>query len=322
MTDKSQYAKELNKPFNSKFSRRPVISRDIDEIWAIDIADFSYYKDFNDGYIFALCVIDVFSKFAWVTPLKTKSAQEVNKAFKDIIKYSKRKPKFVWVDQGTEFYNKIFEQTLKSQNIQMYSTFGEHKASVVERFIRTLKDWIYRHFITQTTVDWVEYIPELMNIYNNKHKHSSIKMTPEKASKPENKEVVFNNLYSKYYNQMVTTDNTKTKFDIGNLVRIARTKGTFEKGFDYKWSKEIFKIHEVLPTLPTTYKLVDMNNEPIEGSFYNNELQLTKVPNLKFIESVVKSKTVRGKRQYLVKYAGWDNQFNEWITQEQYEKLS
>ena len=94
---------------------------------------------FNKGYRFLLCVIDIFSKYAWVVPLKDKKGMSIVNAFQNILKQSARKPNKIWVDKGSEFYNSHFKKWLKDNNIEMYSTHNEGTSVIAERFIRTIK---------------------------------------------------------------------------------------------------------------------------------------------------------------------------------------
>ena len=87
----------------------------------------------------------MFSKYAWFLPIKDKKGTSVVNAFKKILSDSKRKPNKIWVDQGSEFYNKSFKDFLKINNIKMYSTYNEGKSVVAERLIRTLKNKIFKH---------------------------------------------------------------------------------------------------------------------------------------------------------------------------------
>ena len=100
---------------------------------------------FNKGFRFLLCVIDIFSKYAWVIPLKDKKGISIVNAFQELLLNSKRKPNKIWVDKGSEFYNNSFKKWLRDNNIEMYSTHNEGKSVVAERFIRTLKNKIYKH---------------------------------------------------------------------------------------------------------------------------------------------------------------------------------
>ena len=94
---------------------------------------------YNKGVRFLLCVIDIFSKHAWVVPLKDKKGVSIVNAFQNIFKKSNRKPNKIWVDKGSEFYNSSFKKWLHDNDIVMYSTQNEGKSVATERFIRTLK---------------------------------------------------------------------------------------------------------------------------------------------------------------------------------------
>ena len=128
----------LHKPIRHRFRRNRVIVGGIDEQWQMDLADMQSMQKFNDCYRYLLVCIDVFSKYAWVVPLKNRKGLSLVDAFKTIL-ISGRKPEKIITDQGTEFFNKHFKALLKDENIELYNTYNETKASVVERLIRTLK---------------------------------------------------------------------------------------------------------------------------------------------------------------------------------------
>ena len=100
---------------------------------------------YNKEIRYLLCVIDIFSKYAWVVPLKDKKEFTIVNVFQSILNSSKRKSKKIWIDQGSEFYNSSFKKWLKENHIEMYSTHNEAKSVIAERLIRTLKDKIYKH---------------------------------------------------------------------------------------------------------------------------------------------------------------------------------
>ena len=133
-------ANELHKPVIKKFGKCKVYSSFKDNIWGVDLADMQLLSKQNKGIKYLLCVIDLFSKYAFVVPLKDKKRASVVKGFEKIINESGRRPNKIWVDQGSEFYNKTFKNWLISEGIEMYSTHNEGKSVVAERFIRTLKN--------------------------------------------------------------------------------------------------------------------------------------------------------------------------------------
>ena len=130
-------AEELHKPVIKKFNKRNVYSQFKDNIWGLDLADTKLLSKQNKGIKYLLCAIDLFSKYAFVVPLKDKKGISIVNAFNKIIKQPNRKPNKIWVDQGGEFYNHVFKRWLSNNDIIMYSTFNEGKSVVAERFIRT-----------------------------------------------------------------------------------------------------------------------------------------------------------------------------------------
>ena len=140
-----QLANELHKPIIRKFLKRKVYSSFIDKIWGADLADMQLLSKFNKGFRFFLCAIDIFSKFAWVIPLKDKKGVSIVNEFQKILDDSKRKPNKIWVDKGSEFYNNSFKRWLQDNDITMYSTNNETKSVIAERFIWTLKNKICKY---------------------------------------------------------------------------------------------------------------------------------------------------------------------------------
>ena len=138
-------ADELHKPVIKKFNKRKVYSQFKDNVWRVDLADMQSLSRKNKGIKYLLCAIGLFSKYVFVIPLKDKKGISIVNAFNKIIKQSNRKANKIWVDQGGEFYNNVFEKWLSDNNIIMYSTYNEGKSVVAERFIRTLKNKLYKH---------------------------------------------------------------------------------------------------------------------------------------------------------------------------------
>ena len=130
---------------------------------------------YNKGIRFLLCVIDIFSKYAWVVPLKDEGVSIVA-AFQCILKQSNRKPNKIWVDKGSEFYNASFKKWLRD-NIVMYSTNNERKSVVAERFIRMLKSKIYKYMTSISKNVYINKLDDIVDEYNSTY-HTTIKMKP------------------------------------------------------------------------------------------------------------------------------------------------
>ena len=116
-----------------------------DNIWGADLVYMQLLSRYNKGIRFFLCVIDIFSKYAWIVPLKDKKGVSIVAAFQSILKQSNRKPIKIWLDKDSEFYNASFKKWLQDNDIVMYSTHNEGKFVVAERFIRTLKNKVYKY---------------------------------------------------------------------------------------------------------------------------------------------------------------------------------
>ena len=204
----------------------------------------------------------------------------------------------MWVDKGKEFYNKYVKDL-----IELYSTENEEKSSVVERWIMTMKEKMWKYFSANSTNVYINVLPDLIREYKNT-RHSSIKMTPTKACKKENELRVWRNLYPNH----LDIKDIKPKFSVGDKVRISKKKKTFEKGYTTRWTEKIFTIIEVKRTSPVTYGIADLNGEEITGTFYEPELQKTS-QELSRIEKVIK----REKKKSLVKWKGYSNDINSWV---------
>jgi len=251
-----------------------------------------------------LTVIDIFSKYGWMIPLKNKTGTEVVSALQKLFK--ERKPQNLWVDKGKEFYNKRVQQL-----VDLYSTENEKISSVVERWNRTMKDKKFKYFSANSTKKYIDILDAFVNSYNNTV-HSSIKMTPTEDSKRENENEVWKNLYSDYN----PIERKTPKFSIDDNVRITKKKGIFEKGYTPRWTEEVFTVSEVHYTDPITYKLKDLNGEEIKGSFYEQELQKTAQKMFR-IEKVIRRKGDKS----LVKWLGYKDEFNSWVDNEDLVKL-
>jgi hypothetical protein len=297
---------EIHKPARRNFPRRKVIVNNVNDIWSADLVDMGAWKDKNDGNPMMITVIDCYSRYAWALPIADKKGKTILDAFQKIEKDAGEAPKKLWTDKGSEFYNKDVKTWLTKHKIELYSTYSESKAVVVERFNRTLKERMYKFFDKNNTRRWIDELPKLIVEYNDS-KHKGLG-----GNKPID---VYNDDVKKNEQQVSETNKKKPKFSINDHVRISRVKKTFEKGFDANWSREIFKIVKVKETLPYTYALEDMLGEKIEGTFYEQELQKTKQKDVHLVEKVIRTKGKARDKQVLVKWLGLPEKFNSWISE-------
>ena len=201
----------------------------------------------------------MYSKYVFVVPLKDKKEISIANTFNKIIKQSNRKRNKIRVDQGSEFYNRDFKKWLSDNDVEMYSTFNEGKSVVAERFIRTLKNKLYKHMTATGKNVYYDVLDNVVSKYNNT-KHSTIKMKPIDVK--NNKRV-----YIDEHNEK------DSRFKVGDRVRISKFKNIFAKGYTPNWSQEIFIVDKINDTVPYTYNIEYLNGEKIVGSFYDKELQ-------------------------------------------------
>ncbi len=307
-----QYVYSLHKPYKKPKLFRKTMVVSIDDQWQADLVEMRELSGSNEGYNYLLCTIDCFSKFVWCGPLKTKTGPEVKAAFESI--FSKgRVPDKLQFDEGKEFYNKLVESLLKDRGIEFFSTHAGQKASIVERFNRTLKSRMWKYFTANETRKWIDIVQNLVEDYNNTY-HQTIKMTPVEASKPENSSVVWHNIYGAYLAEKYGPP----KYKVGQTVRISKYKSVFDKGYLPNFTEEFFKIKEVKIGRPIVYVLEDLKGDDVQGIFYEDELgPYTETDETTYkVEKVLGKKTVKGKKFVLVKYKGWPDKFNDWLPAE------
>ena len=307
---KEQDTYTLHKPIRRKFKRHRTRVTDMDEQWQLDLADVSKLKKDNDGYTFLLCAIDVLSKYAWVIPIRQKTGKEMIRALQKIFKEGRR-PVRIQSDQGKEFTNRELRQTFKS--IHFFTTRNaETKASIVERFQRTLKARMWRYFTKHKTRRYVDVLPDLVHNYNNTY-HRSIQRAPAQVN-ARNVLKVWKTLYGK-----PGKPETSPKFQVGDRVRISKAKRTFEKGYLPNWTTELFTISRKVPGR-NAYRIEDDHGEELEGTFYPQELQrVVKTDDVYEVEEVLAYKKRRmGKKiipEVKVRWKGYPPSFDSWIPQ-------
>ena len=200
-----------------KFKRRKVYSTFRSNIWGVDLADMQSLTKYNKGSKYLLCAIDIFSKYAWVVALNDKKRISIVNAFQKIISEG-RKPNKMWFDQGGEFQIKLFKRFLRINNIEMYQTFNKEKSVVDERFIRTLKNKIFKHMTAISRNIYFHLLDDIVKKCNNTV-HRTIKMKPIDVT---------SNSYAQYNEDSNEKD---PKLKVGHHVRITKYKNIFANGY-------------------------------------------------------------------------------------------
>lgn len=301
---KATIVDEIHRQSRKNFIRRHVLQKGINDTLQVDLVEMLPYAKINGGMKYILTCVDIFSKVAYARPLKNKTATETANAMESILQQIGEPPKNIQSDQGKEFYGKPFQQLMKSYKINHYSTYTHLKASIVERFNRTFKSWMYKYLHYHGSYKWTDLLEKLLNKYNN-HFHRTIKMSPNQVNATTEK-LLLNSIYN--YSHV----KQKPKYSVGDKVRISKYKNVFSKSYEGNFTAEIFTIYKVQPTSPITYLLKDFEDNLISGAFYEPELQKTKEPDVFLIEKILKRKP--GKMY--VKWEGYPESKNSWISSE------
>lgn len=308
----------IHRKVKKTFPRRKIIVQRPFEQLQADLAEVNKMDpQHNNNTRYLLTVVDVMSKYAWVIPLKDKKATTVLEALKPIILESH--PEKLQTDKGSEFFNSTVQKFLKSENVKLFATESDQKASVVERFNRTLKNILFRYMDAKKTDRYIDILQDVVDNYNNT-KHSTIGVTPVEALEPENTFKVYANYYKKEFKRKKSSNNLK----MGDIVRLSAAKRVFDKeSLNGNWTIELFRITKVNETNPITYGIEDLQGEEVMGAYYDSELQ--KVPKSLLdepaeIEKVIRTRTYKGKKQSFVKYRGYPDKFNAWVDSSELEQ--
>lgn len=250
----------------NKFRRRTVTSPGIDYLWQADIVFLPKYVRENDGNSCLLTVVDVFSKYGFAIPMPSKKSSDVIQAFDSILNSSNRKPKKLECDLGTEFWSAAFQKYVKSKDIHIYNNYSDFGACLVERFNRTICTKISRYLTLIGRKRYIDKLPQILQSYNNTP-HSRTKIAPCKVNKYNEMDI-----WLESHKLLYTKKCAKPLFNLYDRVRIDKTKGIFEKGYWPSFTTELFEICEVIPSIPVTYRIKDMNGEQISGIFYAQDL--------------------------------------------------
>lgn len=323
-----------HRPLKKRFVRRPTVTSGPNVQWQMDIIVLPRkWTAGAGGYNMVLTAIDIFSKKTYARALKTKGGVEVTAALNDILGSipEVNVPKKIQTDKGREFLNRNVRGLLAQHNIEMFTTEQEDmKASLIERFNRTLRQYIHRYDFAMKQGDgpvpqWHEVLPKLVDSYNSTL-HSALDMTPNEVE-DSNAHIIRDKLYegtgryAPHFVKAYQLDRKKMKlpkFKAGDLVRLSMQENIFTRGFTPNYSGEIFTVHKVnTDTYPFTYVLKDQGDkkggvEIIKGEAYEAQLQkVTSIPDVlkvQILETDLKGKRVK------VHWVDWPDIYDRWIS--------
>lgn len=312
----------LHYPARRNFLRNRVIASSPGELGQADLVDMQMYADHNDGYKFLLTFIDVFSKVAFAVPLKSRSADSVKHGFESI--FDQYRPYMIQTDRGTEFTNAVIKQFMKRSGINHYFAYNQDvKCSVVERFNRTLKSRMFKYFTANGTRRWVDVVESLIQAYNNSY-HRSIKMKPNEVT-GDTTARVFQNLYGFASERQVLEQNPRepTKFNVGDHVRIKYHVEPMEKAYYPNYGDVVYQVSAVVRRYPKpVYQVKDGQGSILHRKLYAEDLQPVSKDTRYRIESIIKRRTRRGRREVLVKWLNYNSSYNSWIPESAVKDVS
>lgn len=294
------------------------------EVFQMDLADLSGISRQNEGVKFLLCIIDSATRFAWCLPLKNKSASVVCEKFEEFLSSLDSKPKRVHSDLGSEFLSAQFQDILKKNAIKQSFPQTSIHAPTVERFIRTLKNLIFKLMQSKKTNKYITELPDIMNIYNRRV-HSSLKtLSPLEAEKKENRSKLIAALMENYEKNFIRSKKkaSNTSISVGSSVRILKDKTPFQKGYRGQYSEETFVVAEKkenlhLPLFVLRKKGEDgAVGETLKYKFYEDELQSVEADFCKSDvpkHEVVERRTRRGIKESFVRWTNFRKKYDGWI---------
>ena len=284
-----------------------------------DLIDISSLKKDNDDITFLLMIIDIFTRKAWVMPLKRKTALETRDAFASWIRdmeESGHHPKSILTDSGKEFLNNQIQLLMQSHNIRMDQAKNINKASIVERANKSIQILIYKYLTDRGETRYLDVLQEIMETYNNRRHRSLNGMSPNEADDPDNEEIV-RSIHMKKYAKINAHRTKVPKLKKGDTVRIktyATAPSSARRSYLQQFHGELFKVVKVNRRMPIVmYELMSMNTEEnIQGGFYANELMRITGDTFK-IEKVLRKRKRGRKVEYLVRWKFFDSRWDSWV---------
>ena len=322
----NNFAYSLNRPVKKVKKRPKVIVAGLDDQFDADLADMkdAVYSDANKKVKYLLVVIDIFSRFLWIKPLRDKEAKTVVKAFSEIFASSKRKPRRIRTDRGKEFTSEVTKNFFEREKIHQMFTSNEVQANYAERVIKTVKSKIFRYMTSRNTFKYLEMLPKFVESYNNTW-HHGIRAKPVDVNEKNEKRLWWQMYWpeenvkeKKIHQKRKSKRKINFKFEIGDQVRISVTRKAFDREYDQRWTGEVFIVKSRFMregNIPM-YKINDYGGSPMTGSYYENEMQKispVSKEDLFVISEILDSKIEDNVKYVKVSYRYWPAKYNRWI---------
>ena len=311
-----------------KFKRPKVIVPTKQYLWDSDTINYGTFENENDGFKYIAVFIDILSHYLYTVPLKSLKSRDMVEALKKVL--PEGKPSIIRTDRGPEFAGSA-NQYMKRQDIKHITTSEHSKANYAERVIRTIKGKLGRYMAYNKTRRWLDALPSITESYNNTY-HRTIKMSPREAlSTPDPilwttqyQDPALNKKKNKTKSPVKAKDRLSKKklfgFKPGDVVRLSRIPGRYDKESDKKWTDELFRVtsRSLNQGIPK-YEVKDFANDPILDKFFGDELQKVMVDqDTQYdIEKIIKKRKRQGKTQVLVHWVGWPSKFDSWIDEDE-----
>ena len=304
----------LMKQTNNKFKRRQFLFQHPGHTLVADVAYVLDYKKSNCGVGYLLFLLDGFSRYLSVIPLKTLKSNEVSIKLEKYLQDNIYNYKKIFSDCGQELTNNKIKNVYKKHNIEWYTTFNKDiKAGLVERVIKTIKIKISKYIIHFNTEKYIDILQDIISTYNKTPHTSLLGRTPIDVYLMNDKNKIRSFAQSLYKSHAMKTKPVSDQLAIGQAVRLKATRFIFKRAYHYQNTLEIFKITNIIDEfIPITYKIKDLQNKDIEGSFYREEL-IPVIDKGVYSITILKTRYKKKKKEHLVTYINYPHSEPVWI---------
>ena len=308
----------LHRQFKRMKYRNPYYVTKRRDVFQADLVDIQQLAEWNDGVTFLLLVIDTFTKYVWIRPVKSKRAAETAVAAANIFDTILANPQdklcnLFETDEGREFTGREFQEMLRRYGVRHNIPTSELKCMIAERAVQSFERIIYQSLTEFQTRRYIDRLQLLAVTYNGRY-HRMIKMSPRRADLPENEDQV-SSTHRERFAKLLDT-NVPIRFKVGDKVRVKTDfQDHFRRGYNQQWSLTLYEVIGINTRMPIPmYKLRNLDTEEdVAGSFYSNELQKVANDGVYQVERVIRRQVRNGVPHLFVKWIGFSNRHNSWV---------